>query len=323
MLPTGIVDQLGLGLRADGIGPALSFRLELDEAGCLTACAAMPSTVRVQRLTYAQAEPLLEQDHDLARIAQLVDLAHRRRLAAGALELSWPEVRVRVDRQGDEPRIEIIPLAPLRSRDVVAGCMILAGEGVARHALDTGLPLPFSIQEAGAEAEDDGAVRTGAAAAFALRRRQRPARVSGSAGPHRGLGLEAYARTTSPLRRYLDLLVHQQLRAVAEGQAPMEETTLMARAAEAESVAGSTRVTERQCNRHWILAWLREQKNWHGRAELIDTRGRRGLVLLPDLALESPVSLPPGGVPGAVYEATVRGVDLPRLDLHLELTPRD
>ena len=31
--------------------------------------------------------------------------------------------------------------------------------------------------------------------------------------PHEGLGIALYAEVTSPLRRYLDLVVHQQLRA--------------------------------------------------------------------------------------------------------------
>ncbi|RUA01587.1 MAG: hypothetical protein DSY84_05150, partial [Candidatus Neomarinimicrobiota bacterium] len=79
-----------------------------------------------------------------------------------------------------------------------------------------------------------------------LRRRQQPARVSGGPAPHRGLGLEAYGRATSPMRRYVDLLVHQQLRAVATGAPPpWDETALMERAAQAETASRNVRAVER------------------------------------------------------------------------------
>ena len=42
-----------------------------------------------------------------------------------------------------------------------------------------------------------------------------PAKVAREAGPHSGLGIDAYVQVTSPLRRYNDCLVHRQLKAFA------------------------------------------------------------------------------------------------------------
>lgn len=323
MLPPAAVATLGLGLAADGVGPALSFRLALDAAGAIAAVDVVRARVRVERLTYEQAEARLDGDERLARVAALAERSRQRRLAAGAVDLEWPEVRIRVRRSGDggPAVIDIRPLPMLRSRRAVAETMILAGEGAARLACQRGIPFPFSVQDPSAVTADEGPPRTGLAAAFALRRRQQPGRVSGDPSPHRGLGVEAYARATSPLRRYLDLLVHQQLRAALDGGEPLTATELMECAGAAEAVAGSVRATERQANRHWTLLYLAQQPGWQGRGVLIDTRGRRGLLLIPQLALEASVSLPDGGVPGAEYTVTVRSVDLPRLDLHLELAP--
>lgn len=322
MLPPEAVAQLGLGLAADGVGPALSFRIRVGDAGRIAAFDAMPSRVRVQRLTYAQAEDALETDATLARLAALAEASRRRRLEAGAVDLDWPEVRIRVQCRdsGGEPEIDIQSLPPLRSRRVVAESMILAGEGAAAFAAARGLPFPYSVQD-GAATEGEGPTRTGLAAAFALRRRQLPSRVSGAVGPHRGLGLPAYARATSPMRRYLDLLCHQQLRAAVTGSAPLDEVALLERAVAAETAAALVRGAERQANRHWTLVWLGQQSGWRARGELIDTRGRRGLLAIPALALETSVTLPPGGLPGSQYEVSLRSVDLPRLEAHLELTP--
>jgi exoribonuclease-2 len=323
MLPPALVPRLGLGLTEDGTGPAFSFRIEISATGELQTVEVMPSQVRVQRLTYEQAEPLLETDPHLRRIDDIAARSRALRLAAGAIELDWPEVRIRVDvTDHDGPQVDIRRLAPLRSRQLVAESMILAGAGAAWLAGERNIPFPYSVQDAAANDDDElDELPPGLPGAFALRRRQRPARVSGAPAPHRGLGLNAYGRATSPLRRYVDLLVHQQLRAAVTGvQPPWDETELMERAAQAEAAARGVRAVERQANRHWTLVWL-SQRNWQGRGILVDTRGRRGLLVCPEIALETWVNVGEGPVAGMEYDVVVRSVDLPRLDLHVELSP--
>ena len=39
--------------------------------------------------------------------------------------------------------------------------------------------------------------------------------------PHWGLGLPCYTFATSPIRRYLDLVIHRQLLAVVSGHPPI------------------------------------------------------------------------------------------------------
>jgi VacB/RNase II family 3'-5' exoribonuclease len=45
------------------------------------------------------------------------------------------------------------------------------------------------------------------------------AEISGAAAPHMGMALECYSNCTSPLRKYLDFLVHLQIKSVLHGQA--------------------------------------------------------------------------------------------------------
>ncbi|MBL7006543.1 MAG: RNB domain-containing ribonuclease [Spirochaetia bacterium] len=51
---------------------------------------------------------------------------------------------------------------------------------------------------------------------FKLRKKFKPSALRVSPDVHSGLGVDAYSKVTSPLRRYLDLLVHQQLRAFSK-----------------------------------------------------------------------------------------------------------
>ncbi|XTZ40315.1 exoribonuclease II [Salmonella enterica] len=62
-----------------------------------------------------------------------------------------------------------------------------------------------------------------------IRRFQSFAEISVEPGPHFGLGLEAYATWTSPIRKYGDMVNHRLLKAIIKGetpQRPQEETTI-------------------------------------------------------------------------------------------------
>ena len=320
MLPRQLVVKLGLGLTDPS--PALSFRISVNKNGQIADVDITPSWVRVERLSYAEADRRLHESplRDIHAITQRI---FARRLAAGALDLKWPEAKIRVDGAGTPqgPQIDISPLQRLASRDMVAESMILAGEAAARFAAQKDLPFPFSTQPT----PDPEMVITaltrpaGPAADFARRRCQRPGRVSGDPQPHAGLGLELYARVTSPLRRYLDLVAHQQLRAALGRGVLMDAPTILERVGAADAVAGGVRSGEADARRHWTLVYLQQRAPWQGEGVLIDVRGRRGLVLLPEIALEASVPVPPGARPGDAFAIRVLRVDLARLDLTLEL----
>ncbi|KKY88398.1 exoribonuclease II [Enterobacteriaceae bacterium RIT814] len=62
-----------------------------------------------------------------------------------------------------------------------------------------------------------------------IRRFQSFAEISTEPGPHFGLGLEAYATWTSPIRKYGDMVNHRLLKAIIKGETiarPGDETTL-------------------------------------------------------------------------------------------------
>jgi len=62
-----------------------------------------------------------------------------------------------------------------------------------------------------------------------IRRFQSFAEISTEPGPHFGLGLEAYATWTSPIRKYGDMVNHRLLKAIVKGETiarPQDETTV-------------------------------------------------------------------------------------------------
>jgi exoribonuclease-2 len=243
----------------------------------------VPSWVRVTRLTYAEVNDRLEEEpfRELYRLARL---SEERRRENDAVFIELPEIKISVD----HGQVSIQPLPPLPSRMLVTEAMVMAGEAVARFAVERGLPFPFTTQVPPDSYERPESL----ADMFAVRRTLKRSQQTSIPAPHAGLGLDVYARATSPLRRYLDLVVHQQLRAYLRGEETLGEQDVLERVGAAEAVTGSARLAERQARRHWTLVYLLQHPEWRGEGVVVERRGARSTVLIPALSLE--VQMPLG-----------------------------
>ncbi|HPE73593.1 MAG TPA: RNB domain-containing ribonuclease, partial [Candidatus Competibacter sp.] len=302
MLPAEAVPRLGLGLSE--VTPALSFGLTLDADGVVTDVEIAPSRVRVRRLSYEEVE--LRLDEEPFRTLHELACRHRtRRRANRAVFIDLPEVKMQVA----DGQVAIKPLPRSRSRMLVTEAMLMAGEAAARFALEHGLPFPFTTQDvAVGDADREPA---GLAAMYALRRSLRPRQYSGQPGPHGGLGLDVYAQVTSPLRRYLDLVAHQQLRAFLRGGDPLEAQVIVERVGAAEVAARGIRRAERLSREHWTVVYLQQHPGWQGEGVLVEKRMPRGVVLIPDLALEARVKVSESVAPDSTLPLRLTGLELP------------
>jgi exoribonuclease-2 len=305
MLPPTAVRRLGLGLTE--ISPALSFGLDLDPSGEIVAVEVVRAWVRVTRLTYSQVESRLEEE-PIRNLYRLARLHQARRQAQGAISIELPEVKIEVD----GGKVDIYPLPPLKSRDVVLEAMLMAGEATARFAVEHDIAFPFTAQDA----PDTQDRPTDLAGMFALRRMLKPSNYQTSPAPHAGLGLDMYAQVTSPLRRYLDLVAHQQLRAYLRGEETLQAQAVLERVGAVAAVSNSVRRAERLARRHWTLVYLLQHPNWHGRGIVVDKHDRRATILIPELDLEAQVHLREDLPLNSTVPATVSGVDLPELMTH-------
>lgn len=168
--------------------------------------------------------------------------------------------------EGEE--IRITPLPPYPSRRWVREAMLLAGYAAAHLALREGLPFPFATQEAPIRRVQG----EGLAALWEQRKALKRAQLKAVPAPHKGLGLPLYAQVTSPLRRYLDLVAHQQLRAWLKGERPLSHAELLERVGAAEAVADLVREAERKSRLHWTLLYLMEQG--YSRAKRVSKLGK-------------------------------------------------
>jgi len=311
MLPDAARQHLGLGLAE--VSPALSFGIRLGPEGQLEDVVIRLTWVRVTRWTYAQAEARLDHEPALTALWEGLRRYMNYRHRQGALTVHMPEVKVRVEAP-DGP-IHITPLPPLRSRDLVREAMILAGEAAARFAQTHAIPVPYTTQPPPREVDE---VPPGLAGMYALRKTFFRSEYKTEPAPHSGLGLAAYVQATSPLRRYLDLVVHQQLRAFLRGDPLLDAAAVLERVGMAEASRSHVRLAERKSRRHWTLVYLLEHPGWEGEGVVVEQTPPWITVVLPALGLEARVHAR-GEVPlNSTVQVRVRSVALPDLKVHLE-----
>ncbi|MEN8180430.1 MAG: RNB domain-containing ribonuclease [Pseudomonadota bacterium] len=308
MLPQQVTDKLGLGLEAES--PALSISFKLSEQGEISETQIHLSRLRVQRISYAEAD-LCMQEAPFAELLRKSRIYRERRRAAGAAFIQLPEVKIRVK----EGQVEIHPLPALDSREMVTDLMLMAGEAVARYCLEKDIPAPFAAQAP----PNEPATPEGMAAMYAYVRKFKPTQVKTQPELHAGLGIETYTRSTSPLRRYSDLLVHQQLRAHLQNREVIDIHTLSERLSQAEMGSMTIRKTERLSNNHWRLIYLRDNPEWQGEAVVVAREGERTTVVIPALGMDSRVRIKSAPDLNDIVQLKPREVNLPGMSCYFRI----
>lgn len=289
-LPEGVFRMLGseitlnYSLGLEKISKALSFRLKLDEKGDISSVRILKTLVNVERLTYKKAS-LLKDSNELNALFRISQRNRERRLRKGAVEINLPEVSIILK----EGRVSIEQCEQNEAQAMVKEMMLLAGEGAAKFAFENSIPFQFVSQE---EPEIPKNIPQGLAGEYRLRRSMRPRQVSVNPSAHHGLGLGMYAQVTSPLRRYGDLVSHQQLSLFLENRKTMDKETLFDKIAQGDIAASECIKAERESCIHWKLVYLLQNPQWQGEAVIVETGIPKAKILIPELAMESQINIP-------------------------------
>ncbi len=179
------------------------------------------------RLTYDQAQSVIDhhpvasiRDESLIRaIEQLHFLAlilRRRRIQAGALDISQEEIRFRLDEGGHPTQIYF--KKPTHANHLIEEFMLLANRIVATHIGKTGKEMVYRIHDQPDKqklaelkrfARRMGERLDPSTIEMLVIRAMAKAEYSTCNIGHYGLAFDYYTHFTSPIRRYPDLMVHR------------------------------------------------------------------------------------------------------------------
>ncbi|UKI53047.1 MAG: RNB domain-containing ribonuclease [Treponema sp.] len=262
---------------------ALSFRILLNEYNTIDECQIFKTKVNVKRLTYEQAT----EQKDSPELKPLFDIAEKniaRRKKSGATNIELPEVHMSVD--PETKKVSISPLVRYEADSMVCEMMLLAGEGAANFAFKNKIPFPYVSQEAPAFPEK---LLPGLAGQFQLLKCMHKRSVGITPSMHSGVGIAIYSQVTSPLRRYSDLVAHQQLRAFLNGQKLIDKDSMLERISQGDAASVAARKASRLSETHWKLIYLIQNPDWQGEAVCIDKKFDDPLFLIPSLAMQATI----------------------------------
>jgi exoribonuclease-2 len=305
-LPTGVIPMFPMDLAT---GPmslieskvchAMSFAVDLDAVGAIANYEIVASLVKPNyRLTYDDVEEMLQLgvEDDLERLADYARLRKKWRVDQGAIEIHLPDTSVKVDsKDGDRLTLEL--MEDTFSRQLVAEMMILAGEVAAKFAQTNNIPIPYRYQEQPELPPLDTLMQlpSGPVREFAICRCMTKGSLGLYASRHSGLGLDAYAQVTSPIRRYSDLLAHWQIKAfLLEEPLPFTAEMLTAILQAIDPAIWDANQVEKQSVRYWSLEYLRRNKDVVWEALMLDwlrENEKLALVLIEDLGLKLPMRI--------------------------------
>jgi len=341
MLPDAVTEELGMGLRE--VSPALSFSFRLSDEGELEDIKVCKSLVKVTRLSYEEAARRLDEgDEELGRMEAVADRFRDVRMESGALGFNFPDAKVSVDAEGE---VTITSIPDLRSMDMVTEFMLMAGAAASNFAEEQGIPFLFSSQDPPADPvppqqkKGNKAVQKPPKKApppqpvkapstlsemFELRRRLSRSMIKCTPGFHSSLGMPLYSQVTSPLRRYGDLLLHQQLRSFLDGNPLREAQELEEQVKVVEERIGGLKKAERMSKQWYTLVWLLRNPNWQGDAVCVGfwqarpSSPRIAQVLIPELGLFANVKMREDVKKDEYMTVKLRGVRL--IDLRADWT---
>jgi exoribonuclease-2 len=292
MLPTMLSEDV-CSLRKGKKRLATSILVRFDENDQLQDYRFALSTIRVQRqLTYSEANELVTVEEDLGRLYRLCTRLRRRRIKQGALLLPLPELRVWINSNND---IQIATMDRETPAQLMVSELMILANGLAAEALAANR-VPAIYRSQGkpqeivvGEGTDDLYLN------YLQRRYLSRAELSIEPKPHSGLGMSAYTNWTSPIRRYMDLVIQRQLKSMVQNKPPVytseELDPIISRITIGQS---RTLQIKREWTRYWVLKYLERQQIKFVDALVLNQGRRTYNLLIPDYLLEASMPLEEG-----------------------------
>lgn len=270
---------------------ALSLLVLFDEKSHIKSYRFSKSRISVKsNLTYGEAEDLLRKTPDGMKLIEIALERRRKRIEAGAFIAQLPDLKIRL---GEDGQIEVRKIyMNTTAHTLVAEFMILMNWLSGRFFKERGVPAIFrsqseSVSEEARALDENDPLFPQKAIKFL-----KPARVGLFPEPHVPLGLDVYVQITSPIRRYLDMVLQKQIIGELEGQgAAYTDEELERLYPQVEVGIREKKMIERARERYWLLKYLKGFEGKEITGIVSSLRDAGVSVYLPEYLIEIPVPL--------------------------------
>ncbi|KAL4296653.1 hypothetical protein GQ457_12G009740 [Hibiscus cannabinus] len=307
----------GMSLKQGELCKAVSVSVILHSDGSIAEYSIQNSIIKpTYMLTYGSATELLrlnlEEEAELKILSEAAALRLKWRCQEGAIDTPTLETRIKVVNPEDpEPSINLyIENHADPAMRLVSEMMILCGEVVAAFGSRNNIPLPYRGQpQSNIDVSAFSHLPEGLVRSSAIVRTLRAAVIDFNKPIRHGvLGLPGYVQFTSPIRRYLDLLAHYQVKAFLRGESPpFSAGQLEGMASMVNMQVRSVRKISAISLRYWIIEFLRRQPREKKYRALIlrFIKDRIAVLFLVEVGLQASVWVSAGSQIGDEVEVQV------------------
>ncbi len=280
MLPPKLSEACSLGAGEKSNAVSIGFILNEFEISDIQI---QLSQIKATKMSYEEADKALKKNKSLSKLNDIAKAHKIFRTQNGAIRLNLPKVDLKLKNQ----KVQIVPQSDSESRELVSEMMVLAGRVIAEFSIENNISMPYLSQAPGkfSDAIIDNINNLSSAKAFEASKGFNRSKLSLKPSKHSGLGLNAYLRVTSPMRRYLDLLVQQQLYRFILGLKLLNDAEIKDRIKLVNSSISKVNKATRQSLEHFRCLYLKQNKKWQGEGEIIEINGQKASLIIPELAM--------------------------------------
>ena len=308
MIPACLAENL-CSLKAGQLRPAISIMVKLSKSCEIIDYEIIPSLIRVERqLTYYDVNIMAQDSKEIIILHDIADQFRQNRMAAGAVQITLPDINVWVDENNEVTVNRVNRESP--GRMLVSEIMIMANWLMAKFLAKHNAPAIYRSQTAPRERLYKGT--EGSLFQNCMQRRLLSRFVlSPNPEHHSGLGLDAYVTATSPIRKYFDLATQRQIRGVLGLEVPytMKEIDNIIQVLEEPM----SFVSKLQFNRHryWLLKYLEKRIGKKEEAVVLYKKRNTYHILISEYMIECDLPLS-GGIdlkPEDLIQITIQHVN--------------
>jgi len=211
MLPSHIVEKANL--KQNKISETISASIIFNENGSINKYEILEAKINPKyQLSYEDAEELIElepkEEFEIVEIKNLLLKSINYRKTQGAISFDMPSYKIKIIKGN----VQINNIPKSISQMIVSESMILMGYITSLYLYENNIAAPYRTQKINCDASEILEKYKDSEIKFSiLKQYMGKSFITTKANKHESLGLTKYVQCTSPLRRYLDLIVQRQV----------------------------------------------------------------------------------------------------------------